>query len=130
MNKSIGTTKSAGFTLIEILAALGIMAVGIAAVTQLATQSIKGTSRVEERVMGNWVAANRMAQYRLDARVKLPAAGSGNNEVEMGGRGWIISETVTPTEAEGTVRVEVTVFTAEDTTVPAATLSSYVVKRL
>jgi len=128
--QGIGRTGSDGFTLIEILAALGIMAVGIAAVTQLATQSIRGTSRVEERVLANWVAANRMAQFRLDARAKLPASGSGNNEVEMGGRGWVISETITPVEAEGTVRVEVSVFTAEDTTVPAATLSSYVVKRL
>lgn len=122
--------RQAGFTLIEILAALGIVAVGISAITQLATQSIRGTTRVEERVLSNWVAANRMAQFRLDSRVTLPTGGGENKQVKMGGREWIINEVIAPTETPGTVRVEVKVYTEEDTTTPAATLASFVVKRL
>ncbi len=125
-----GARAQRGFTLIEILAALGIVAVGISAVTQLATQSIHGTSRVEERVLSSWVAANRMAQFRLDSRVKLPTGAGENKQVIMGGREWIINETITPTDKPGTVRVEVKVYTEEDTSTPAATLASFVVKRL
>jgi len=56
--------KSSGFTLVEVLVAMTIVAVSLFAALRVATQ---GTSHVDElrsRLFAGWVAADRLAEHR------------------------------------------------------------------
>lgn len=52
-----------GFTLIEILVALAILAVALAAAVRSASIAADGTLDLRERLAGTWVAQDRLAEY-------------------------------------------------------------------
>ena len=61
-----------GFTLIEILVAVAILAVALAATTRAASIATDGTLETRHRLLATWAAQNRVAEIR--ARRLFPAA--------------------------------------------------------
>jgi len=122
-------TCESGFTLIEVLVALAIVAVGIVATSKAVTRSIDVAQYTEDRILGTWVASNRISEIRLANRYEAPSVGGSSSEVVMGGRTWLVNESVSETGVENAVRVDVEVFTDKNQTNRAATLFSYVVKQ-
>ena len=55
-----------GFTLIEVLVALAIVAVALAAGMRAITQSADGASLLKARTLALWVAENRLALAQLE----------------------------------------------------------------
>ena len=61
-----------GFTLIEILVAVAILAVALAATTRAASLATDGTLETRQRLLATWAAQNRVAELRT---IKTDASG-------------------------------------------------------
>ena len=101
------TKKQKGFTLLEVLAALAIVAIALTALFSALTQGTKLTSRVEERMVGNWVASNTLTEIKIFTR--WPQIGERKLDVEMAGRIWYVIQNIKSTEDENVRRIEVEV---------------------
>ena len=55
--------KSSGFTLVEVLVALTIVAVSLFAALRVATQGTSHVSELRARLFAGWVAADRLAEH-------------------------------------------------------------------
>lgn len=96
-----------GFTLVEVLVALAIVAVALAAGYRSVAQSADSATALKARTMALWVAQNRLAAAQLEA--PGPAIGDrGGDEVQAGAAfSWHESVAGTPNPAFR--RVEITV---------------------
>ncbi|MFB6259458.1 MAG: type II secretion system minor pseudopilin GspI [Thiohalorhabdaceae bacterium] len=104
-------TAPGGFTLLEVLVALAIVAFGLAALWKGLGQGVAVTQSLPERVMARWVAQNRLVLRQ--ARGDWPETRSFDGETEMGGRTWYWQEQVTSTDSERLRRITVKVGTDE-----------------
>ncbi len=68
--------RQSGFTLLEVLVALAILAITMAAVSRTASSSIHHVEALRTRVIADWVAQNRLAQHQ--ARGDYPQPGIQN----------------------------------------------------
>ena len=96
-----------GFTLLEVLAALAVISIALVALFSSLSQGTRLTARVEERMIGNWVASNVMTEVK--AASSWPQIGDQNSDVEMAGRVWHVSQEINSTEDENVRRIDVTV---------------------
>lgn len=114
---------SAGFTLLEILAALLIVAVGLGAVSKVIGSTAVVLQTSEERLVGSWVASNHLAELRL-SRV-WPAATETDQQTSMGGRTWYLRQKISTTTDPDLLRIDVDVFSDADHERMAAQLFGY-----
>lgn len=114
-----------GFTLLEVLVALAILAIAMAALVRGAGQNASNQSYLEERMFAHWVAMNRLAEVRLK---KTPVAtGSSNGTTFLGGRDWHWTMGVKKTMDGDVLRVDVWVYReGEENDTPYAQLTGYV----
>jgi|HubBroStandDraft_6_1064221.scaffolds.fasta_scaffold26596_4 general secretion pathway protein I len=96
-----------GFTLIEVLVALAIVAIGMAAVLGTLTSSADTVSYLRDKTFANWVALNQIAQLRLTGQA--PAAGKSDGDSELAGRKWHWRQEVSATQVPGMLRIDVSV---------------------
>jgi general secretion pathway protein I len=104
---------SRGFTLIEVLVALAIVAIGMAAVLETLTSSANTTMYLQDKTFANWVALNRIETVRLSNSVPQP--GTSNDNITFAGQNWEWQQTVTTTQIPGMVEIEVDVKPADST---------------
>ncbi len=98
----------AGFTLLEILAALAIVATGIAATMKVVSENARVTDTLETRSLSTWIAANRLAELHV-ART-WPAPGEATGSAQMGGREWYYQERFSATPDPDIQRVDIQVY--------------------
>jgi len=104
-------TAVAGFTLIEVLAALVIVSLGMLGVIQAVGQTASNTSYLREKTLAHWVAMNRLTEARLQPAP--PKVDTSSDEIEMGGRRWRWTMEVTQTPVESIRRIDISVRPAE-----------------
>lgn len=102
-----GAGRVCGFTLIEVLVALAIFAVALAASVRAASISTDGALEVRERLLATWVAQNHLAE--LAAVGAFPEVGGRSGEAEQGGIRFKWEEVVSGTPNQSFRRVEVKV---------------------
>ena len=78
--------RTHGFTLIEVLVALTIVALAAAALTHALRSGIDTTAHLRDRLFAQWVAENRLTETRLAPQ--LAPLGSTSGEVEFGTQRW------------------------------------------
>ncbi|HXZ59667.1 MAG TPA: type II secretion system minor pseudopilin GspI [Steroidobacteraceae bacterium] len=100
-----------GFTLIEVLVALAIVTVGMAAVLGTVSSSADTEVYLRDKTFANWVALNQIAQVRVSGQ--LPAPGKSDGDSEFAGRKWHWHQEVTTTQVPGMVRMDVSVRPAD-----------------
>jgi general secretion pathway protein I len=100
-----------GFTLIEVLVALAIVTVGMAALLGTLSSSADTVSYLRDKTFANWVALNQIAEVRTSGQ--LPATGKTDGDKEFAGRKWHWHQEVTSTQVPGMVRMEVSVRPAD-----------------
>lgn len=100
-----------GFTLIEVLVALAIVAIGMTALLSALSSSADSTSYLRDKTFAEWVALNRIEEVRLAA--KMPEEGKSDGDSELAGRKWKWQQEVLKTEVAGILRVDVKVKPAE-----------------
>ena len=72
-----------GFTLLEVVVALLVVALGLAAAVELTTLAAGNALSLQQKTLADWVAMNRLATLRTSG--SLPAAGSATGHAAMGG---------------------------------------------
>lgn len=115
-----------GFTLLEILAALAIVAIGMAAVTRSVQGSATLAVQAEERTVAAWVAANQLAELRLSRQ--WPAARQTEHRAVMAGRTWQVRRKVVTTPDPELLRVDIEVYGDEKRGAMLATLFGYLAR--
>ena len=86
---------SPGFTLIEILVAIAILAIALAATMRASSLATDGALESRQRLLAVWAAENRVAELR--AMRIYPAVGTTRLAVEQGGLAMVMDETVSDT---------------------------------
>jgi general secretion pathway protein I len=103
---------SSGFTLIEVLAALVIVSLGMMAVIQAVSQTASNSAYLHEKSVAHWIALNRVTEMRL--ALQPPPTGESSGEVEMSGARWHWSAVVVATQLASMRRIDVSVARASD----------------
>jgi general secretion pathway protein I len=116
-----------GFTLIEVLVALAILAVALAAAVRSVSLATQSTIELKERLLGTWAAQNRIAEYA--ARPLWPDIGTRQGTAEQAGLRFIWRESVSETPNPRFRRVEVNVFPERAPEHALATLVGFAVRR-
>jgi type II secretion system protein I len=101
------SARMRGFTLIEVLAALIIVSLGMLGVITAVGQTASNTTYLRDKSIAHWVAMNRLTEARLQRAA--PKIDKTSDEVEMGGRRWRWTMEVTQTPVESIRRIDVNV---------------------
>ena len=112
-----------GFTLIEVLVALSILAVALAAAVRASSTAADGALELKERLLATWIAQDRIAEYAAFAR--WPEIGARQGNAEQAGVQFTWRETVSGTPNQRFRRVEVQVFPGRAPDHAVATLVGY-----
>ena len=116
--------RSAGFTLIEILVAVAILAIAMVATSRAAGLATDGALETRQRLLATWAAQNRVAEMR--ARRVFPSATTTRLTAEQGGLALVIDEVVTETPNPGLRKVELAVSDARRPERTITRLTAYV----
>lgn len=100
-----------GFTLIEVLVALAIVAVGMSALLSAMSSAADTNLYLRDKMFAEWIALNRVEEVRLQFR--KPSKGKSDGEVEYAGRRWRWEQEVLEVEVPGMLRVDVKVRPAD-----------------
>jgi general secretion pathway protein I len=115
-----------GFTLIEVLIALVILAVALAAAGRSASMTADSATVMKQRLLGQWVADNQLSRDRTAARSSAwPEIGTRSGNEDQAGQSFTWQETVSATANPFFRRVEIKVFPAQDQSHSVAQLIGY-----
>lgn len=105
--------RSRGFTLIEVLVALAIVAIGMAAVLGTLTSSATTVIYMKDRTLAQWVALNHIAEQRLGQQGQQgqtqtpPQLGNTEGDLDYAGTKWHWRQETVATAVQGMVRMDV-----------------------
>jgi len=106
---------SLGFTLVEVMVALAVVAVALPALLLTLSQQLDGLRYLEDRTHAQWVAANRLAELRLVVGAKGSLqTGRVSGTEELAGRSWYWWSEGVETEIPAFFRYEIVVSDQED----------------
>jgi len=115
-----------GFTLLEVLIALFILAITMAAVSRTASSSVHHVDALRTRVIADWVAQNRLALHQ--ARGDWLPPGIQTGEEAQAGQSYRWQEDVIATPNPTMRRIVVSVYAPEDKTHKLRELTGYLVQ--
>lgn len=100
--------RARGFTLMEMLVAVAVLAIALGAIIGNAARYADSAAGLRDKTVALLVARNRMAELELGTA--WPAIGRANEDVEMGGIKWTwrteVKTTQDPTLRRIDIRVE------------------------
>lgn len=99
-----------GFTLLEVMVALVIVALALAGVATSMGQMIDTANTMRDRTFASWIAQNKIAEMRLSG--DMPEVGESDGEVDYANTTWEWTAEVSETGVENLMKVDVTVFYA------------------
>jgi len=115
---------SVGFTLVEVLVALAILAVALAAAVRAATSYADSTAHLRQQTLALWVAANHLTEMHLRQEWPKPDHYTGSST--MAGREWHWRMTVSATLDPAMRRVEIQIYSDAHRKQAVATLTGFV----
>jgi general secretion pathway protein I len=101
--------RAQGFTLLEVLVALVVVAVAVAALGRAGSQVLDSQAELERRSWALWVADNALAELRLEPVVQT---GQRRGSARMGERDWYWEMLIQPAPGGELLRVDVAVYDA------------------
>jgi len=127
--------RQAGFTLLEVLIALTVLALSLGAVIQATGDYTVNQAYLRDRTFAEWVARNQLATLLLEA--KWPSIGQhkGDAEFPLAGAGmparewrWVVQVTQTPEDDLRRLDIEVFPANTDDDANALAKLSGFIGK--
>ena len=103
--------KAAGFTLVEVLVALAIVAIALMAGLQATSALTRNTARQTDVVLAHACAENELVKVRLSRQ--MPAIGDARVVCEQAEHSYEVTMSVTPTPNPQFRRVDAQVFDAQ-----------------
>lgn len=101
-----------GFTLLEMLVALAIVAIGLTAALRASGVGVEGVGEYRSRMLALWLAQNIVAE-RI-ARGEWPSPGTTTSDEEFASRRFVVRQEVITTPNPRFRRLEVTVADREE----------------
>jgi general secretion pathway protein I len=105
------SSPAAGFTLLEVMVALVIVALGLMAAFGQVNQSLNAASRLRTMTLAHWIAVDQITRLRVLG--EFPAIGSSSDEVEMANTRWVYKTKVTKADLETLRVIDVSVALAD-----------------
>jgi general secretion pathway protein I len=102
------TGQSTGFTLLEVLVALAIIAISLGAVLSTSGSQASSASYLKEKSIAHWVAMNQMTEVQIEKNIT--ETGTREGSTEMAGVEWHWSQTTTKTIYENVFEIELRVY--------------------
>ena len=93
-----------GFTLIEVLVALAIVAFGLTALLATTTETARASGYLREKTLAQWIALNRISEARLEGQP--PADEDMSGDIDYAGENWRWELKTLKTPVKGIVRLE------------------------
>lgn len=99
--------RARGFTLIEVLVALAIVTLGMAALLGTLSSAAGTAGYLQDKSLAEWIALNQVSKIRLQSQ--LPTKGNSDGEIDYAGRKWKWSQVVDGMPIPGILRIDVKV---------------------
>lgn len=112
-----------GFTLLEVLIALLVIALALLALMRTTAVQVHSLADLRERTLAGWLAQDVLAETRLAN--PLPNPGHSSGQRRFGGRDWRWEVQVQSTAVPSIRRLDVSVASATDPSDPVARLSGF-----
>ena len=120
--------RDAGFTLLEVLIALAVLALSMGAIIKATSDYTNNQSYLRDRTFAMWVARNVLVQFQIEK--EWPNVGERKGTRDMGNREWRWLAVISQTEEPELRRLDVKVFPIEsdDDESPLSVLSGFLVQ--
>ncbi len=120
------STSNEGFSLLEVLIALVVLATALLALSGSINQSVKTQVYQNERTFAHYVAMYRLGEVRIDP--DWPNVGTTRGQIEMLNREWVWEQTVAKTTEANLRRIEVAVANKKDEDYKLARVTAFIGK--
>ena len=107
--------RSRGFTLVEVMVALAVVAIALPAVVMAQYQQVDATAYLRDKSLARIVAANKLEELRLVTRARQQLlTGETSGEATLAERDWYWAISAEETELPTFFRMEIQVSRDED----------------
>ena len=106
--RRLSLNRHDGFTLIEVMVALTIIAISLGALLSTSGTQASSATYLKQKTLAHWVAANELTQIRISKT--FPNAGDKKGSTEMAGHEWYWIRTTKETEDKNAREVTFTVY--------------------
>ena len=118
-------TKTAGFTLVEILVALAILSISLSAVLYVINQNTNNLIYLKNKTFAHWVAMNKISEFRVNP-VLIQNSRRLSGRYTLAQREWEWTAQLIHTEDKDLNKLNIDVYSAEDSEMKLATLTSFI----
>lgn len=108
----LNQTSQSGFTLIEVMVALTIIAISLGALLNTSGTQASSASYLKQKTLAHWVAANELTQIRISQ--EFPDVGDKKGSTEMANKEWYWIRTTKKTGDDNARQVSFTMYADED----------------
>ncbi len=105
-----------GFTLVEVLVALVVVAIGLAALMVAVSGTARTSGYLRDKTLAQWIALNRLAEVRLTVNKVAQSSSSTNGdtgELQFASRTWHYDTRYYDTQFQSTKRIVVRVWAGD-----------------
>ena len=105
-------TRNRGFTLLEVLIALTIIALSLGALISTTGSQANSAGYLKQKTIAHWIAMDEIT--RLQIENAFPGKGDTDGSSTMAGTEWYWTRTIKETEDEDSRQVEFRIYRDED----------------